>query len=150
MKRFHVSVTVSDLAQSTRFYNNLFGTEPTLEKDDYAKWMLEDPRINFSITTSGSGRGVNHLGLQADTMEELGFIQERLQNADAATYEQPDAECCYARSSKTWVRDPDEVAWETFVTHGEITHYGGDAAPTDAGSTKSERCCATEENRCCA
>jgi catechol 2,3-dioxygenase-like lactoylglutathione lyase family enzyme len=122
MKRFHVNVAVSDLDQSVRFYNTLFGTEPSVHKDDYAKWMLEDPRINFSINTSKKSSGVNHIGLQADTLEELGEIQERLATAEQPTFDQPDAECCYAKSTKTWVRDPDDVAWETFVTHSEIKH----------------------------
>jgi catechol 2,3-dioxygenase-like lactoylglutathione lyase family enzyme len=139
MKRFHVSVSVRDIGASTEFYNTLFGAEPTVLKDDYAKWMLDDPRINFSISKSNSSGGVSHIGLQADTMEELGAIQARLEDAEAKTYDQENAECCYARSTKTWVRDPDEVAWETFVTHGEITHYGGDHAPREASHT---RCCA--------
>jgi catechol 2,3-dioxygenase-like lactoylglutathione lyase family enzyme len=152
MKRFHVNVAVADLARSTRFYSTLFGVEPTLLKDDYAKWMLEDPRINFSISTSSVSRGINHVGLQADTMEELETIQARLRDAEHETFEQPDAQCCYAKSSKTWVRDPDEVAWETFFTHGEITSYGDDRVPEDVFQAKtSERCCdAASEARCCA
>jgi predicted lactoylglutathione lyase len=143
MKRFHVNVTVADLAKSIDFYETLFGEPPSVTKDDYAKWMLEDPRVNFSISESARSQGVNHIGLQADTMEELGSIQERLHNAGKQTFEQPDAECCYARSSKTWVRDPDDVAWETFVTHKEITHYGGDRVPDGATAT-------VEKSRCCA
>ena len=143
MKRFHVNVAVADLAKSIDFYKTLFGETPTVIKDDYAKWMLEDPRINFSINTSSHSRGVDHIGLQADTMEELGSIQERLNSAGEQTFEQPDAECCYAHSSKTWVRDPDQVAWETFVTHNEITHYGEDHAP-------EQRTANNEPSRCCA
>lgn len=141
MKRFHVSVSVADLSRSADFYSTLFGVEPTVLKEDYAKWMLEDPRINFSISKSKNFSGVNHIGLQADTMDELEAIQARLRNAQEKTFDQPDAECCYARSSKTWVRDPDDVAWETFVTHGEITHYGDDRAPSESEAT-GERCCA--------
>ena len=148
MKRFHVSISVADLGRSTEFYNTLFGVEPTVLKDDYAKWMLGDPRINFSITESRKFSGVNHIGLQADTMEELEAIQSRLRGAEESTYDQPEAECCYARSSKTWVRDPDDVAWETFVTHGEITHYGSDPAPSDLASEKSSS--ASSGERCCA
>ncbi len=148
MKRFHVNVAVADLTRSTEFYKTLFGVPPTVLKDDYAKWMLEDPRINFSISASKKQCGVNHIGLQADTMEELEAIQLRLSEAEVRTFDQPDAQCCYARSSKVWVRDPDGVAWETFVTQGEITHYGGDHAPADLASGKysaaasGERCCA--------
>jgi hypothetical protein len=119
----------------------LFGVEPTVRKHDYAKWMLEDPRINFSITESSRSSGVNHIGLQADTMDELEAIQSRLREAEQKTFDQPDAECCYAKSSKTWVRDPDDVAWETFVTHGEITHYGDDRAPEEEKASEA-RCCA--------
>lgn len=143
MKRFHVNVAVLDIAQSVEFYSTLFGTEPTIEKDDYAKWMLEDPRINFSINLSSRSRGVDHVGLQADSLEELGLIQARLREAGMQTFEQPDAECCYAQSAKTWVRDPDDVAWETFVTHGQITHYGDDHLPEgDSQSSAAGRCCA--------
>jgi len=143
MKRFHVNVAVEDLARSIDFYNTLFGETPTVTKNDYAKWMLEDPRVNFSISESSASRGVNHIGLQADTMEELGSIQGRLHSAGQQTLEQPDVECCYARSSKTWVRDPDQVAWETFVTHDDITHYGDDRAP-------QQQMAQEERSRCCA
>lgn len=151
MKRFHVNVAVADLDQSTRFYSTLFGVEPTVLKDDYAKWMLEDPRLNFSISTSSVNRGVNHIGLQADTMDELHGIQERLKQAGEETVEQANAQCCYANSSKTWVRDPDEVAWETFVTHGQITTYGDDRVPDDAFQvTGADSCCKTDSReQCC-
>ena len=142
MHRFHVNVTVKDLERSVAFYRALFGQGPTVEKTDYAKWMLEDPRINFSVSTSTRSRGVNHIGLQADTMAELEQIQERLRLAEETTFDQPDAQCCYARSSKTWVRDPDAVAWETFVTHEDIAYYGDDHAPTDVPANEGERCCA--------
>ncbi|MFQ6004703.1 MAG: ArsI/CadI family heavy metal resistance metalloenzyme [Woeseia sp.] len=140
MKRFHVNVAVTDLERSTEFYNTLFGVGPSVIKDDYAKWMLDDPRINFPISQSGASRGVNHIGLQADTMEELEAIQSRLSEARETVLDQPDAECCYARSSKTWVRDPDNVAWETFVTHGEITHFGTDRGPNEGPAAAG--CCA--------
>ena len=113
--------------------------------------MLDDPRINFSISTSSRKRGVNHIGLQADTMDELETIQARLKNAKQETFDQPDAQCCYARSSKTWVRDPDDVAWETFVTHGEITTYGDDRVSQDAlQAKKNADCCeAGSGAECC-
>jgi catechol 2,3-dioxygenase-like lactoylglutathione lyase family enzyme len=141
MKRFHVNVAVANLAQSIKFYNTLFGQEPDVHKDDYAKWMLDDPRVNFAISESSRSSGINHVGLQADTIEELGEIQQRLRTAGEQTFDQPEAECCYARSSKTWIRDPDDVRWETFVTHGQITHYGSDDAP-DVKSSQPSRCCA--------
>ena len=142
MKRFHVNVAVADIEKSVDFYRTLFAAEPTVLKDDYAKWMLEDPRINFSINLSSNSRGVDHIGLQADTLDELGEIQARLRAAGAQTFDQPDAECCYAQSVKTWVRDPSDVAWETFVTHGQITHYGEDHAPPAGESlANAGRCC---------
>lgn len=138
MKRFHVNINVTDLQKSVDFYNTLFASEPTVLKNDYAKWMLDDPQINFAISQSDRASGINHVGLQADTAAELGEIQDRLRAADQHTLDQPEAECCYAKSTKTWVRDPDQVAWETFVTHGQITHYGSDVAPQ------------SDESRCCA
>ena len=141
MKRFHVNVSVADISRSTNFYNTLFGVEPTILKDDYAKWMLEDPRINFSISTGKSSKGVNHIGLQADTMEELGLIQSRLRDAETKTFDEPEAKCCYASSSKTWVHDPDDVSWETFVTHGQLTHYGYDEGSAEPESS-NKLCCA--------
>lgn len=131
MKRFHVNLSVKDLQQSISFYNTLFGEEPTVVKTDYAKWMLDDPRVNFSIAESSRASGINHVGLQADTLSELGEIQARLDRAEEETFKQDDAQCCYARSTKSWVRDPDDVAWETFVTHGKITEYGNDHVPQD-------------------
>jgi catechol 2,3-dioxygenase-like lactoylglutathione lyase family enzyme len=141
MKRFHVNVSVADLDQSIDFYNTLFGQQPSLQKDDYAKWMLDDPRVNFAISKSSRSSGINHIGLQAATMDELGEIQQRLKAAGEQTFDQPAAECCYASSSKTWVQDPDAVRWETFVTHGQITQYGEDNVPV-AGDDEQTRCCA--------
>ncbi len=152
MKRFHVNVAVTDLDHSTKFYTTLFGANPTVLKADYAKWMLDDPRINFSVNTSQRKSGINHVGLQADTLVELREIRSRLHEAGQKTFEQPDAECCYANSSKSWVRDPDDVAWETFVTHGEITHYGSDIDPdvADPHDASSVRCCDSDQSdRCC-
>jgi catechol 2,3-dioxygenase-like lactoylglutathione lyase family enzyme len=152
MKRFHVSIAVADLDRSTQFYSTLFGVEPTVQKNDYAKWMLEDPRINFSISTSKRKRGISHIGLQADTVDELEEIQSRLRNAEEQTFDQEHAQCCYATSTKTWVRDPDDVAWETFVTHGESTTYGDDRVPEDVYQAKQAAgCCGgVAQTACCA
>ena len=143
MKRFHVNVSVGELERSIEFYRTLFGEEPVLVKEDYAKWMLDDPRVNFAISLSESARGVNHVGLQADTAEELADIQVRLREARETTLDQPDAECCYARSSKTWVRDPDDLAWESYVTHEQIESFGDDvlAVAEDPVQTEKVRCC---------
>ena len=146
MKRFHVNVSVENLERSLGFYRTLFGVEPTVVKDDYAKWMLDDPAINFAISESTAMSGINHVGLQVDSLRELGEIQTRLRDAQQQTLDQDDAQCCYARSTKTWVQDPDRVAWETFVTHGQTTQYGNDIAPleVEAKKTDSSGCCRVE------
>ena len=129
MKRLHLHVTVEDLSQSVRFYETLFGAPPSVLKPDYAKWMLEDPRVNLAITQRGGPVGVDHVGVQADTAEELAEISERLKAAGEATVDQVGASCCYAKSDKTWVSDPSGVRWETFFTFGEVTTYGEDVRP---------------------
>jgi catechol 2,3-dioxygenase-like lactoylglutathione lyase family enzyme len=137
MKRFHVNVSVNDLAASIRFYTALFATEPTVRKDDYAKWMLDDPRINFAISQRGYPVGVNHLGLQVDSANELTAMRAQLTRADHALIEQTGAACCYANSDKYWVTDPAGVAWETFHTLDAIPIYGND---TDI-APKAGACC---------
>ena len=143
MKRLHVHVRVNDLDQSIRFYSALFAAEPTVTKGDYAKWMLEDPRVNFAISTRQDAGGVRHLGIQVENAEELQEVYARLQRADAPTFEEGATTCCYAKSEKTWVADPQNIVWETFLTTGESTTYGGgveNAAPSHA-ATKPEACC---------
>jgi len=117
MKRFHVHVGVSDLEANIRFYSNLFGTQPTVRKSDYAKWMVDEPRINFAIST-GSHKGVSHLGLEGDSPEELADIQRSFAAADPTTEDEPNATCCYARSDKHWATDPQGIRWEGFHSHG--------------------------------
>ena len=125
MKRFHVHVSVEDLAQSVRFYSTLFAVEPTVLKPDYAKWMLEDPRVNFAISTgAGHDAGLSHLGIQAEDEGELAEVYDRLARAERPVVEEKAATCCYARSDKQWIADPQGVAWETFFTYGESTAYG--------------------------
>ncbi|SRR5258705_8417526 len=126
MKRLHVHVSVADLADSIRFYSTLFGAEPAVLKDDYAKWMLEDPRVNFAISTRRQPVGVNHLGFQVDNEEELRGMRAQLAAADARMIEENEQPCCYARSDKYWVTDPSGIAWETFHTLGGIPVYGED------------------------
>ncbi len=134
MKRFHVHVSVEDLAASIRFYSTLFGTAPAVVKDDYAKWMLDDPRLNFAISSRGARPGVDHLGLQADSDDELEALHGQLQRAELATKAEKEIACCYARSNKYWVTDPAGVAWETFHTLGSVPTFGEPAAEdsTDA------------------
>ena len=125
MKRLHVHVSVDDLAQSIRFYSTLFAVEPTVVKDDYAKWMLEDPRVNFAISKREGGlAGISHLGIQAEDEDELAEVYDRLSRAERPIVEQREATCCYAKSDKQWIADPQGVPWETFFTYGEATVYG--------------------------
>jgi lactoylglutathione lyase len=135
MKRFHVHVSVEDLSASIRFYRTLFGAEPTITKSDYAKWMLEDPRLNFAISTSRQPVGVNHLGFQAETDEELRGMRAQLASADARVVEENERPCCYAKSDKYWVTDPTGIAWETFHTLGSIPIYGEDTAVFGHGAS---------------
>ncbi|WP_439817500.1 ArsI/CadI family heavy metal resistance metalloenzyme [Zavarzinia sp. CC-PAN008] len=124
MKRLHVHVAVQDLAQSVRFYSTLFASEPTVLKDDYAKWMLEDPRVNFAISNRGDAPGIQHLGIQVETPGELVDVYERIEASDRPVFEDASTACCYATSQKQWVSDPQGVVWETFLTHGASTFYG--------------------------
>jgi hypothetical protein len=139
MKRFHVHVGVHDLKQSVRFYSALFAAEPTVLKDDYAKWQLEDPRINFAISTFASKSGIDHLGLQAENGDELEEIGLRLAQADVSTTAQKGASCCYAKSDKYWTIDPQGLAWESFHTLDSAPTYGQDTRkqPEKAGAA----CC---------
>jgi hypothetical protein len=123
MKRFHVHVNVNDLDASIRFYSNLFAASPAVVKSDYAKWMLDDPRINFAISVRDRAPGVDHLGLQAETGDELSEIGRRLAAADAIALTETGTTCCYAHSDKYWAEDPQGLRWETFHTHGEATTY---------------------------
>ena len=144
MKRLHINLAVADLDRSVRFYASLFAGDPTVLKDDYAKWMLDDPRVNFSISTHGSSKGVDHLGIQVDDDEELKELSERLSAAGRAVVEQKDAECCYARGNKAWVTDPQGVAWESFATSGEIEIFGADSL-NEMPEAVSTACCETSD-----
>jgi len=126
MKRFHVHVAVNELAESVRFYSSIFGSEPTVLREDYAKWMLEDPRVNFAISRRGHSAGLNHLGFQVDEDSELRDMRTRLETADASLIEQAAQPCCYAKSDKYWVTDPQGIAWETFHTLESIPVFGED------------------------
>lgn len=140
MKRFHVHVSVNDLAQSIRFYSHLFGAAPSVEKADYAKWMLDDPRVNFAISRRGAAAGVDHLGLQVESAEDLAGLEAQLRQADSALREEPGTTCCYAKSDKYWVTDPQGVAWETFHTLGEIP-----TSSTPSRSAPAAACCTPKE-----
>ncbi len=118
-KRMHISLGVEDIDASIRFYTAFFGAPPTAIRDDYAKWMLDDPRVNFSIGSCCGGSGLSHLGVQVESDADLSDVSARLRHAGLETSEQRDVTCCYARQDKTWVRDPQGVRWETFLTHDQ-------------------------------
>ena len=135
MKRFHIHVAVNDLDATVQFYSKVFGMAPTVRKPDYAKWMVDDPRINFAISKSAGAPGVDHLGIQVDSGEELAALRAQVTRAEIAAQDQPNAECCYARSNKYWTTDPQGIGWETFHTLESIPVRGAAARPD------SNSCC---------
>jgi len=154
MKRLHVHVSVDDLAASTKFYSTLFAAAPTVTKTDYVKWMLDDPRVNFAISARGAKTGLDHLGIQVETQDELHEVYGRLQQANRPVLEEGATTCCYAQSEKSWITDPQGISWETFLTMGESTVYGGSA---DLGPIRTtgdaSACCAPKAEpmtACCA
>lgn len=154
MKRFHVHVAVDDLAQSIGFYSALFAAAPNVIKVDYAKWMLDDPRVNFAISTRGKQAGLDHLGIQADNDEELKEIYGRLHTAGGNITEVGQTTCCYAKSDKSWIDDPAGISWETFHTTGESTDYGNGCGEHVARIAHEKSCCAptpkiAEPAACC-
>jgi len=140
MKRLHVHMSVQDIPQSVKFYSTLFAAEPAVIKPDYAKWMLEDPRVNFAISTHGKKAGLDHFGIQVETADELHDVYGRLEKADRPVLEEGETTCCYARSEKSWIADPQGVSWETFLTSGESTVYGADV-DRDTLSATEGACC---------
>jgi hypothetical protein len=151
MKRLHVHVSVEDIPQSVRFYSTLFAAEPAVIKADYAKWMLDDPRVNFAISTRSAHKGLDHLGIQVETANELHEVYDRLQQADRPVLEESATTCCYAKSEKLWITDPQGVSWETFLTSGESTVYG-DSVDLGPIRTTAGACCTPEtpQGACCA
>jgi catechol 2,3-dioxygenase-like lactoylglutathione lyase family enzyme len=137
MKRLHIHMSVENLEQSVKFYSALFGAEPSKLKGDYAKWMVEDPRLNFAISTHGAKAGVDHLGIQVEADSELAEVRERISKAELGAFEEGETTCCYAKSDKTWVKDPAGMAWEAYKTmeDAEIFH---------------EKTEVTSESACCA
>lgn len=126
MKRLHVHERVGDIDSAVRFYTALFGQSPTVLKDDYAKWQMEDPRVNYAVSAGRSKIGIDHLGIQTETEDELAAVSDRLRRADRTLFQEEDAACCYAVSDKTWVSDPDGVIWEAFHTMAEAVVLGED------------------------
>ncbi len=139
MKRFHVHIAVDDLDASVRFYSTVFGVSPTVLKTDYAKWMLEDPRVNFAISQRGLKPGVDHLGVQVESEEELTTLRRQVARAEIAALDQQNASCCYARSDKYWITDPQGIAWETFHTLASIPVFGEDSQHAERDNVA---CCA--------
>ena len=153
MKRLHVHMSVDDIPQSVKFYSTLFAADPAVIKPDYAKWMLDDPRVNFAISTHGSKAGLDHLGIQVETADELHDVYGRLQKADQPVFEEGATTCCYAESEKSWIADPQGVSWETFLTSGESTNYGDDvdhgSIRTTAGASVMPKVEAAPAAACC-
>lgn len=145
MKRFHVHVGVADLDASIAFYSGLFGTAPAVSKADYAKWMLDDPCINFAISQkAGAAKGIEHLGVQVEDEAELADIYGRLKEAGGPVLEEGATTCCYAKSEKSWIADPDGVVWEAFLTNGDSAVYGDspDFAALASSNAAPAACCA--------
>jgi catechol-2,3-dioxygenase len=142
VKRLHVHVAVESIEESVKFYSVLFGGEPSVRKEDYAKWMLDDPRVNFAISARGRVPGVDHLGIQVEAREELAEVASRLRSAEAKLFDEGPTTCCYAKSEKAWVRDPSGVSWETFHTTGESTTYGENREAEEKAGTSA--CCAPD------
>jgi len=139
MNRMHIHINVKDLEQSIAFYSTLFGAPPVVTKGEYAKWILDDPALNFAISESADQTGVNHIGIQTDARDGLSAISKRLKAAGEITLDQEATSCCYAVSDKTWVEDPSGVRWETFFTHGEATIYGEDEAQAELETLKNQQ-----------
>jgi catechol 2,3-dioxygenase-like lactoylglutathione lyase family enzyme len=146
MKRLHVHVAVKDIPQSIGFYSALFAAQPAVVKTDYAKWMLDDPRVNFAISTRGREPGLDHLGIQVEDPGELHEVYARLRQAGGNIIEQGETACCYAKSEKSWIDDPAGIAWETFLTTGESTDYGDGTGENTArvAHEKPGACCVPE------
>lgn len=149
MKRMHLHVSVDDLDKSIAFYSTLFGAEPAVTKPDYAKWMLDDPRVNFAISSRGVAPGIDHIGIQVEERSELASLAQRLKAAGETTFDEEATTCCYAQSDKSWVNDPSGLRWETFYTFGDATAYGED--PSLDAAPAAQACCAPRANAksCC-
>ena len=154
MKRMHIHLSVENLDKSVAFYTKLFGAEPEIVKDDYAKWMLDDPRVNFAMSShEGAKRGIEHVGIQAENSDELAEVYGRIQDAGGAIFDEGATTCCYAQSEKNWTADPDGLPWEAFLTHGDVTDYGNrvDLDQLTSNNAAEGACCTptTPQGLCC-
>nr|WP_254220283.1 MULTISPECIES: ArsI/CadI family heavy metal resistance metalloenzyme [Burkholderia cepacia complex] len=148
VKRLHIHLSVEDLAASIRFYSALFASQPTVEKTDYAKWMLDDPRVNFAISQRGAAPGLDHLGVQVENESELAEMHTRLSSAALPVDKQISTACCYARSDKYWTVDPQGVAWETYQTLGEVPTFGESRhAPVAESNADASTCCSSTRGK---
>jgi catechol-2,3-dioxygenase len=151
MKRFHIHVGVQDINESVQFYSTLFGQKPTKLKEDYAKWMLEDPHVNFAISTRSKNRGVDHLGIQVEERSELAEITMRLKKADLKIKNEGETTCCYAKSDKAWVQDPSGIAWETYQNMGDAEIFGekSEATKVEAACCAPSTIAVKPKSSCC-
>ena len=152
MKRMHVHIGVDDLAQSMGFYTTLFGAAPSIVQPDYAKWQLDDPRLNFAISVGHATRGIEHLGIEVETESELADVRDRLTRADRPVLDETATSCCYAKSTKAWIADPQDVIWETFLTSGTASEYGNSPALArliDAPIAQAELSSPPAASACC-
>lgn len=145
MARMHIHISVDDLEKSTDFYSKLFGKKPTKQKEDYAKWMLNDPRVNFAISARGAKTGLDHLGMQAEEEDEMDGLRERLERADISTFNDGETTCCYAKSDKTWVQDPAGIAWEVYRNMKDVEYFNDTAMGENTCSDTARR----SGNECC-
>lgn len=139
MKRLHIHIAVEDLDKAVRFYSALFDAQPVKQKADYAKWMLDDPHVNFAISSRGAKPGLDHLGIQVDAPQELAKMRENMQRADLALFDEGETTCCYAKSDKSWLRDPGGIAWEAYHTMEDAAFFH--ESTQDSGTA----CCAPGE-----
>lgn len=149
MKRFHIHVAVKNLAESVQFYSTLFGQKPSKLKDDYAKWMLDDPRVNFAISTRSNSTGVDHLGIQVEEGPELEEITRRLKNADLKIFDEGEVTCCYADSNKAWVQDPSGLAWEAYQTMAEAEVFSEKPKEKSAAACCAPKVATSTKTGCC-
>ena len=145
MARIHIHISVDDLEKSTDFYSKLFGKKPTKQKEDYAKWMLNDPRVNFAISARGAKTGLDHLGMQAEEEDEMDGLRERLERADIFTFNDGETTCCHAKSDKTWVQDPAGIAWEVYRNMKDVEYFNDTAMGKNTCSDTARR----RGNECC-
>jgi len=149
MKRLHIHLAVENLEQNITFYSTMFGCQPTVQHEDYAKWMLDDPRVNFAISNRSNQLGLDHLGIQAENEEELQSIKQQLDATQAPIEVQEGAACCYARSDKYWITDPQGIAWESFHSLNEIPTFNDQKAVPDSDSSFACRPAENKKSSCC-